>query len=172
MQRNIPFRSHSAFTIGEVLVWLALLSVFMLIAGQLFMFCIKAMADVDTHENNLALTNSAMQQLGRDVWTAHDCLLSDKRLVCDNGPNADLVQWVINSNGDVTRTVVSLIRYNMQTYPRPDLTTTWPRLGTDMHFVASPLAVDVHSIANGQDSVVTFPETFKFYRSLEGDSGK
>ncbi|HMD55768.1 MAG TPA: hypothetical protein VKJ65_14575 [Phycisphaerae bacterium] len=172
MRRNITFRSRGAFTIGEVLVWLALLSVFMLIAGQLFMFCIKAMADVDTHENNLALTNSMMQQLGRDVWTAHDCLLSDKRLVCDNGPNADLVQWVINANGDVTRNVINVTTSHSQISLKSPLSTTWPRVGTDMHFVASPLAVDVHSVANGQDSVVTLPETFKFYRSLEEDSGK
>jgi len=165
-------RSSGSFTIGEVLVWMALLGVFLLIAGQMFLFSVKTMGDISIRENNLALTNSLYSQLGQDVWTAHDCLISDNRLVCDNGPDADLIQWVINSNGDVTRTVVSIIGNHLQIVPRPDLTTTWPRIGAEMRFAVSGLIVHVHDKVDGHDNVVELPETFKFYRSLEEASGK
>ncbi len=130
---NSRYRSFSAFTIMEMVVALSVMGVFFLIAGTLFVQCVKTFGKIGQFENRQIAWRRITRELGRDVWIARRIRFKGTHeLICRIGPNIR-VTWRIGRNGDISRV------------PRRGRgageSNHWPGMGAGVYFKPGAYAV-------------------------------
>ncbi len=132
---NSRYRSFSAFTIMEMVVALSVMGVFFLIAGTLFVQCIKTFGKIGQFENRQDTWRRMTLELGRDVWIARRIRIrGTSELICRIGTN-NRVEWRIGHHGEITR----VLRRGNGTGE----SNRWPGIGAGVHFERAAHAVEL-----------------------------
>jgi type II secretory pathway pseudopilin PulG len=105
MTRRTP-SNRRAFTLLELLGMLALLGVFMLISGQLFLMTTKLDRSSREQADQIARADNLLRLLRRDVWSATAMQTGESGLQLTTSPG-QTIEWNFDSQGTLTRTAGS-----------------------------------------------------------------
>ena len=119
-------RHGRGFTLMEAVAVLPLMAVFLMMAGQFFVACLRTFNSADIRAAHLSQRGQLMRELRQDIATAPDLQLQGSHgLICRFGKKREIL-WLANSNGTVAR-----IWQNGKSSPPPQY---WPPLLPDLHF--------------------------------------
>ncbi len=94
------------FNLVEMMVALGLMGIFLLLAGQVFVFTVNTFHQTGRHLNNMATSEAAFTQLRQDVWTArHVKVIHNRTVLCRYGPTSSphWIKWTLGTNGQMRR---------------------------------------------------------------------
>ncbi len=99
-------RSRRGFNLVEMMVALGLMGIFLLLAGQVFVFTVGTFHRAGRHLNNMAISEAAFTRLRSDVWTANRLkVVHQQTLLCEYGQGRRLrwVEWTVEPHGQIRR---------------------------------------------------------------------
>ena len=142
-------RCKGGFTLMECVVMLPVMAVFLMMAGQFFVVCLRTFNQADLRAAHVSQQGQLMRELRQDIATAANLQLQGSHgLICGFGKNREIL-WLVNSNGTVAR-----IWQNGKISPRPQY---WPALLPGLHFAQfSPGYVSVSWVRRKQHVTQTF----------------
>ncbi len=142
-------RCKGGFTLMECVVMLPVMAVFLMMAGQFFVVCLRTFNQADLRAAHVSQQGQLMRELRQDIATAANLQLQGSHgLICGFGKKREIL-WLVNSNGTVAR-----IWQNGKISPRPQY---WPALLPGLHFAQfSPGYVSVSWVRRKQHVTQTF----------------
>ncbi len=97
-----PNSNRPAFTLIEIIMSLALLTIFFAAAGQVFHSSAMLSYNTPRLSNQASRIDSAIFQLRRDVWSSPQISVP-KPTVTDLKSSEGKISWTINPDGDIAR---------------------------------------------------------------------
>lgn len=133
----------------ECVVMLPVMAVFLMMAGQFFVACLRTFNRADLRAVHMSQQGQLLRELRQDIATAeHLQLQGSHGLICGFGKKRKIL-WLVNSNGTVAR-----IWQNGKISPPPQY---WPALWPDLHFAQfSPGYVSISWVRGKQRVTQTF----------------
>ena len=127
-----PHRSHKpAFTLGEVLMSLFLLAIFLTVSTNLFRSTILLGSASEDLSNTSSRIDSALYQLRADVWNSKSIAVPTPQSLDLTRPDGRQISWKIDPDQGLIRT---------EQDARPEL---WQTIGNDWTFSADAVSLAV-----------------------------
>lgn len=155
-------RSGSArhgFTIVHMIAVLSLLSVFALMAAQLFAASTKAAANAASATSRQLAAQSALRLLREDVWAAGEIEVIDGRSVRLRGGSGGVIVWTLEPGSVITRQVEQL---EIET---PAL--RWEVVPQEMKFERGEMSLTLRTSIDAFERPLVFTSELLFMRSIE-----
>ena len=142
-------RCKGGFTLMECMVMLPVMAVFLMMAGQFFVVCLRTLNQADLRAAHMSQQRQLMRELRQDIATAANLQLQGSHgLICGFGKKRKIL-WLVNSNGAVAR-----IWRNGRISPPPRY---WPALLPHLRFAQfKPGYVSVSWMRGKQHVTQTF----------------
>ena len=157
---NTRARSLPAFTILEMAVALSVMGVFFLIAGTLFVQCVKTFGKVEKFENRQGDWRQITMELGRDVWSARRIRLrSTRELLCRIGPDLH-VRWRIGRHGNISRVSRRANGVGHSNH--------WPDMGEGISFRQGVYAVELCRRQRTGARTIVLPAEMRLLTAISG----
>jgi len=121
-------RDSAAFTLIEMLAAVVLLTVFMLLAAQLFISSMRLIGEATKANSVVVRLDGVLGQLRRDAWDARNSVVDGNALHITSATGAEFV-WKLDGAG----ATVTLTRTTARTGNPPEV-RTWKDLPGPMHF--------------------------------------
>ena len=136
----------------ELLIITSLCMFLILLTGKIFMTSTKVIQTNLSSRQDLAQLDAMVKQLRADVWQTHSVeILEDQSLALQN--EAAKIQWGINDNNQIQRTLTDNTTQNVQT-------RNYPAGLVEIHFKPAKLpgvGVDVVTASNRDPVVMHLP---------------
>jgi hypothetical protein len=126
-----PRSLKPAFTLGEILISLIILTIFMAAATQLFRSTILLGSASENLSNTSARTDSALFQLRADVWNSKTISVPTSQSVDLTFSDGRQISWKITPDQGLTRT-------DPQAHSQ-----TWPTIGNDWTFSTDSISLTI-----------------------------
>jgi prepilin-type N-terminal cleavage/methylation domain-containing protein len=91
------------FTINEILISLAILTVAMAVAGELFGSAVNLWRQTAAFSNQATKTDSVLQRLRQDVWGCDQIVVPDARTARLHNSRGNWIVWTLGSDGTADR---------------------------------------------------------------------
>ena len=146
------FQPRRGFTLLEMLMALILLTVFALVAGEVFSNSMRALRTSSDNHNQLNSFENMLARLRQDAWTARSMRVNDPHQASLIDSSGQKITWSITPTGEFTRSAGADV-------------CRWCKFDLPLAFAAHPVGLLLQQSPRPQESIILHSQFLAMERS-------